>query len=173
MKHSSLLLPFLILFLHVNGQTSLPKVIAAGGFFYSSPSLSVSATIGEMSVIETAVTPSFIVTQGFQQPEIAGTWIDDPEGLVKGLHLYPNPLSGDRVQVSVLAGRNYSARIMIYDLSGRFILEQEITGMAGSDSREILLSGLENGVYLFRVFFIFSDGSSSDVKTILIKINDL
>ena len=49
-------------------QTSAPQVIASGGGYTSTPQFSNSYTIGEMCLIETYQPGSFILTQGFQQP---------------------------------------------------------------------------------------------------------
>jgi gliding motility-associated-like protein len=77
---------FFFIFLYLKGFTQpvAPEVIASGGGFTNNSQFSNSFTIGEISLVDTYTSGSFILTQGFQQPDIEPKTADDffiPNGI--------------------------------------------------------------------------------------------
>lgn len=67
MKKVFFLIINILLFLLVKGQTISPEVVATSGDFFSTSSVSLSWTCGEI-MTETFTGSNIILTQGFQQP---------------------------------------------------------------------------------------------------------
>jgi hypothetical protein len=79
----------LIVSARLNAQSLAPHVIASAGAYAVSSNFSLSWTLGE-PVIETQTLHNIILTQGFQQPEII---ISNVEDYSKShfINIYPNP----------------------------------------------------------------------------------
>ncbi|MDB2606718.1 T9SS type A sorting domain-containing protein [Zobellia sp.] len=65
-------------------------------------------------------------------------------GGIKGLKLYPNPVTNGKVYVST--SENTTKNILIYDVLGNQVFQTKIKG------DELNLSDLDAGVYVLRVY---------------------
>ena len=84
----------LIVLLPVNkltAQTLTPTVISSSGAFYTSATAMLSATIGEMTMVETFSSAANFLTQGFQQPEVFGVGITEVTAGSNQVIAFPNP----------------------------------------------------------------------------------
>ena len=87
MKKLLLILAFFGLMLSfLSAQTLSRQVIGSTG----SANEQLSSTTGE-TVVNTAVSGTFILTQGFQQPDNTTVGIRQPIEVVVSYNLYPNP----------------------------------------------------------------------------------
>jgi hypothetical protein len=151
MKYNKVL--FLFLFVSIfhnvlNAQSLLPEVIASNGDFYTSTAGSISFTIGE-TVVETFSSSSRILTQGFQQPFLSVTEIASNENF-NSILAYPNP-AGNKISFDFIKMENGIYDIFIYDVSGKQVYFDKTMIGSGFYTRDLSLSGLENGIYLVRI----------------------
>ncbi|HEY0262561.1 MAG TPA: hypothetical protein VGB95_06005, partial [Chitinophagales bacterium] len=76
----------------MQAQTISSKVLAVSGNFVQAGSYSLSQTVGEMTMVQTVSASSYILTQGFQQPELKMVMSISDLGNFGGvLDLFPNP----------------------------------------------------------------------------------
>jgi hypothetical protein len=75
-----------------------------------------------------------------------------PDVTDNSITVYPNPAS-DKVSVSIdrTSEQGQDAFIMIYDLSGRLVLEKEINIVSGKNLFELDVEFLSSGMYLLKV----------------------
>lgn len=132
----------IFLLLAVNGlsQSVSPEVIASAGDRFSSSDLILEWTLGEL-MTET-IEDGNVLTQGFHQPQIAITSIDDPEGLMNLVSIGPNPTEG-----RLLIQTEQELTIRLFDLKGA----QLLTWNLAQASTEVDLSHLPAGMYVLQI----------------------
>ena len=133
----------------ITAQTASPDVVASAGDHFTSPSGSVSWTIGE-PVTDTYYGATNILTKGFHQPvTISLTSIAD-EDFGEFLQAYPNPVINDLVlDFSKMEKGNYT--VAIYDVTGR-IVQQKAVEINNNLQKEIFdMSGFGTGAYFVRI----------------------
>jgi hypothetical protein len=92
MRHIISLVALVLLSLAGHAQIMLePSVLASGGNYAETESMSISWTLGELATT-TLTGGDMILTQGFQQPSDFGTGINTEE-LNWGITAYPNPVA--------------------------------------------------------------------------------
>ena len=126
-------------------QSLTPIVIASSGGFFTTGSGSVSATVAEMTMVETFNAASSMITQGFQQPDDGTLSID--ETTLAEVSIYPNPTNG-QFSLTIDASVNGSASVSIYDLLGQSVHEREIAVSSGLNRMLFDIRGCSPGVYL-------------------------
>ncbi|MEM7660587.1 MAG: T9SS type A sorting domain-containing protein [Bacteroidota bacterium] len=132
----------------VGAQSLSPEVVAAAGDQFASSTLLLDWTLGELMTETYEGSP--VLTQGFHQPLLQTTSIEelaDPLGEIK---VYPNPTS-DRLFIEKEGAA--TLQVMVWDLSGRMLLRQSVSGPLG----ELDLAHLPAGVYVLRL----SDGQAT------------
>lgn len=98
------------------------QVIGSSGGYSSTATASVSSTVGE-TVIATGTSGSFVITQGFQQPDNTTTGVKKTE-ITVDYKLYPNPAQNS-IMLSLKAATNVSLNFYIYDAVGRLVHKLE------------------------------------------------
>jgi hypothetical protein len=126
-----------------------PSVIASGGSYAESESMSISWTLGEL-VTTTLTGGDMILTQGFQQPIDFGTGIS-PQELNWGITAYPNPV-GDELNVRFDIDRTRDFWIEIQDVTGRVLSLEQHKEVFPADVFQINTSNFTYGVYFLKVF---------------------
>ncbi|HBG69795.1 MAG: hypothetical protein A2W93_00260 [Bacteroidetes bacterium GWF2_43_63] len=129
----------------VLAQSLSPIAIASSGGYFSNGSGSLSATVAEMTMVETFHATSNILTQGFQQPADAVSSID--ETTQAEVSIFPNPTNG-QFSLTVNASANGSATVRIYDLLGQTIREQELAISSGISHLMFDIRGCSAGIYM-------------------------
>ncbi|MCK9611889.1 MAG: T9SS type A sorting domain-containing protein [Bacteroidales bacterium] len=148
-------------------QPSLkPFVVASSGGYYTSAAGSLSATVAEMTMVQTFSAASNFLTQGFQQP---GEWYasvkeDKP---TNGINTYPNPNNGKFCFV-VNSQQKGSAVINVYDILGRKTVSEKMNLNPGINSTSIDIRGSAIGIYLLEYLFTYENGRK---EAKVIKIN--
>jgi hypothetical protein len=120
--------------------------ISSGGGFFSSTSISLSYTIAEMTMVQTFIQPSNMLTQGFQQPEQFTTDIEEVRTMNNDFMVYPNPSNGE-FNVSLNSLFTGSFQVQIYDLTGQVIFNQNYSSSPGTNIIAIDLSRFDPGIY--------------------------
>ncbi|MEL6674619.1 MAG: T9SS type A sorting domain-containing protein [Bacteroidota bacterium] len=130
---------------NLGAQGLAPEVVASAGELYTSSSLQVEWTLGEL-MTET-YTGSVVLTQGFHQPALQVTSIDDFAAALGPIKVYPNPVAG---RLTIEQEKSQPLLGILFDLQGRVLLQQALS----MTSHTLDLSHLPAGMYVLRL----SDG---------------
>ena len=126
-----------------------PGVIASGGSYAETETMSISWTLGELATA-TLAGGDMILTQGFQQPFDFGTGIN-PEKLNWQITAFPNPVS-DVLFVRFDIQRTREFRIEIQDVTGRVLSLEQHKEIFPGDVVQVNASSFTYGVYFLKVF---------------------
>ena len=132
--------------LSLQAQNLSPSVISAGGGYAAEGIGSLSYTIAEMAMIETFAQGSFILSQGFQQPEIMTVSTTDLEIIPGDIMLHPNPTTG-KIVLSYLSGTSSQNSVKIFNLDGALVFSETFTTITGQNDFTIDLSEQTRGIY--------------------------
>ncbi len=138
---------FIICCCSVSAQTiSRSAIVSAGG---TNDKLSFS--VGE-TVIETVISGTIVLTQGFQQSDNAKdpsvTHIDEKD--IINFKVYPNP-STDFVFLELNSEANINFLVSIIDVQGRIIIEERKIQTSTNSLIEFDLSEFKEGNYFIRL----------------------
>ena len=139
-------------FFSVSGFAQLAleqSVIASGGGYAESESMSLSWTLGELA-ITTLTGGDKILTQGFQQSFGFGTGITAQE-LNWKISAYPNPMI-DVLFVKFDVDRAREFWIEIQDVTGRVISREHQKEIRPGDVVQLNTSDFTDGIYFLKVF---------------------
>ena len=126
-----------------------PSVLASGGGYAETETMSISWTLGELATT-TLTGGDMILTQGFQQPSDFGTGIKTEE-LDWGITAYPNPVTDALfVKFDIDIAREFW--IEIQDVTGRVISLEQHKEVFPGDVVQLNTSNLTYGVYFLKVF---------------------
>lgn len=128
----------------VNAQNPDLKIISSAGGSTELGSLTLDWTVGEIATLSIQ-SASNLITQGFHQPVLKVTAIEELESAIGEIKVYPNPTS-DFLQMELEFHRIRSVRIDMYDTGGRNVRSAEATGRLISQS--IQTHGLPAGNYI-------------------------
>jgi len=156
MMPQKLFISFLMVLLSVgmHAQSISPFVIASSGGEGSSGDMSIEWTLGEM-MVETFTADDIVLTQGFHQPHLIVTSIDEMPGHDISIDAYPNPTS-DFINIRLHDDKYHDMEYNLFNEQGRLIRSGRLEGLI----TEISLNEQQNGVY----FVIITTGRE-EVKT--------
>lgn len=106
-------------------------------------------SVGEMVLVNTAITPGLVVTQGTLQPMAQGTGINNKPALA-GLNIYPNPAS-DQLNIKFNIARDLDVVLKLTDISGREQYLKQIKNHNGSELITIDFKPYAAGIYMLQV----------------------
>ncbi len=88
--------------------------------------------------------------------------LDPVEEGINSLKVYPNPLiSGDYVNLNF--GQNISADILVYDLTGKLVMKENISS---SSTKSLNISTVNNGIYML---LIEAENSATSRKFVIMR----
>ena len=88
--------------------------------------------------------------------------VDSISENINSLRVYPNPVSsGDEINISF--GRDLDADIMIYDLTGKLVMKDNISS---SSTRSLNISTVNNGIYMLQ---IVAENSATSRKFVIMR----
>jgi hypothetical protein len=154
MKQIYSLLFILVLVLITNINANAQQVVSSAGNMLQNSSGSLSFTIGEL-VIDTRSSSGKTLTQGFHQPKITITAINELADLKLTIAAYPNPTS-DWVKLTIEKSTTKNMEYALYDLNGKLLVSK----MMNSGEVEILLTP-----YLPSTYFLKVKLDGKEVKT--------
>ncbi len=93
------------------------QVIGSTGGYEEQGGYSLSFTVGE-PVVETAITGSLLLTQGFQQPDDITVGINDVVKLEMNYSIFPNP-TANQLTVQLSADEVVEVYISLHDMLGK------------------------------------------------------
>lgn len=148
----------------LSAQSLTPFVIGSSGGHYSNGNVILSFTVGE-PVIETVESGDFILTQGFQQPELTIVGVREHERAAQfNVRAFPNPTMG-KVYIEVTSESNSTIRLELYDAIGKLV-QQPLSADLINDKHvfELDLTRYATGVYFVRL--MNKEGLMKDVMRI-------
>jgi len=158
----------MLIFISLNAQTLTPMTISSSGGFYSvAGGNSLSFTVAEMTMVQSFIQPTNMLTQGFQQPEQLTTDIEENESMVGDVVIYPNPSNGQfNISYNVKNDGNY--QIKIYDLLGQVVFAETHGTGIGLNTITLNLDHLGQGIYMLE---LISANQKEKQKSSIHKIN--
>jgi hypothetical protein len=106
-----------------------------------------SYTLGDL-IIQTRISGSFILTQGFQQTEASGESTSSESSALKvGFEVYPNPAINE-IFLQLNTAENLSLYVSVSDLQGKILLNSVEIRTAETRESVFDISSLEAGYYL-------------------------
>ena len=140
------------------------QVIGTAGDYVENGDISLSYTVGE-PIIETAITGTLILTQGFQQPDAQKTssGIDqDVAGIEVGFNVFPNPAT-DILHVSLTSDEAVERVVELYEMGGKKNkLQSSKFSVSGTVNQEFDISHLAAAQYML----VFNDINGKTMKSI-------
>ena len=124
-----------------SAQSLSRSVIGSAGS--TNPQL--SYTVGE-TVIETGASGLFILTQGFQQPDMQ-TVSNDPLLGETNLRVYPNPTQ-QMLTLEIEAEKSRSFEVEFVDIRGRRVISPRQLPLGTSVKEDFDVSGFASGTYV-------------------------
>ncbi|PLW92827.1 MAG: hypothetical protein C0592_08785 [Marinilabiliales bacterium] len=160
MKKTISYLLFMGVTVFLSAQSIQNDVVSSAGASGSSATMKIDYTVGE-PVIELRQATTISASQGFHQPGLYVTAIDNPE--LEGIQCYPNPVDENLI-VDIPASYTSSFVYTIYDLNGRVMVSETIA----SGSNAINMKSFAAGNYLLYVTET-STGKSFQSKILKVK----
>ena len=105
---------------HGTAQQVTPTVVCSGGETFTTASLSLDFTVGEI-VSESLTSTGLLLTQGFNQGPDANTGIEEKLTNEKDLLIYPNP-AADRIYLLYNNTNTRPVSAEVRDIQGRSIV---------------------------------------------------
>jgi len=129
-------------------------VSPAGDFFVNSgANASLSFTVGEMSMVETFSAQNYILTQGFQQPNVQIISIGDGVDYINEFVVYPNPAT-DHFQVRYRLSFPGILSMRLVNLNGVEVIPAFNSRYIGGLNEEwFSLNQVSQGLYFLQVTY--------------------
>jgi len=106
----------------ISAQVLQNDVIVSGGGTAETTNMNIEFSIGE-PIIETTETVDITLTQGFLQPSLTITSIEE-DGMLAGISIYPNPVS-DELTVQIPVQFTKALQWELLDMNGRILYQSE------------------------------------------------
>lgn len=120
-------------------------VIASNGGTGQLNSTIFQYTIGEV-MVNSLESSSLLLTQGFQQPEVAGNETAPEINLVNSFIVYPNPATGS-TQVEFDLLKDGKINLQLVNNAGQTVRNFSVALMAGKVKYPLSIYGLSSGLY--------------------------
>lgn len=117
-----------------NAQSLERQVIGSAGGYDVAGGVSLSFTVGE-PVVETAISGSVVLTQGFQQPDDLGTGIKENVKITLDYTVYPNPTE-NLIFIELTTQEPAKVHLALYDMVGQEIDGLGMESLVNGTSRE-------------------------------------
>jgi hypothetical protein len=130
----------------MRAQTLSPVVISSSGGFFTAAGNSLSFTVAEMTMVQTFIQPTNLLTQGFQQPEQITTAIIENDKLLDDVMVYPNPSNG-QFSIKYNANNNDINQVRIYNIVGQIVFYQNYDVSIGLNTITIDIGKFGQGIY--------------------------
>ena len=141
---SYLVFTFAALSLAAQNVELTPEVVASAEDSYTSNTLNVDWTLGEIMTETFEYAGTLVLTQGFHQPSLSTTSIGDPVASLGIIKVYPNPTSSS---ISIEREKPGELQLQLLDMRGSILRKQTFNGTQS----ELDLSDLPNGIYVLRM----------------------
>lgn len=126
----------------LSAQSLSPEVVSTAGETYSTHTLSLNWTLGELMTETYAGTIN--LTQGFHQPVEIATSVDGLVSELGTIRVYPNPSSG---KIFVVMEKSGALCMELWDMKGNMVAKKS----ASTSLENLDLSHLPQGIYVLRL----------------------
>lgn len=151
----------MLLSISMNAQPILsPTVISSSGGFYTDGNTLLSFTVAEMTMVQTFIQPTNMLTQGFQQPETDPVSIAENEVAQGAVVIYPNPNNG-QFNISYYADNDNKYVVRIYNMVGQVVFTKSIVAEIGANTIIIDIGQYRQGVYMLELMSISLNGKKN------------
>lgn len=148
MKKYNLILIGILYFGFCLSQTNLLEVNTTAGDYYTGNEITLSWSIGE-GIIETFYNNEITLTQGFQQPCIKVSLVEESEiSHDIQISVSPNPTK-DIINIQFIGKKNTHLLMELYDLSGKLLIRKTQKGLTIAEN--IDLSGFSSNMFILRI----------------------
>ena len=130
----------------VGAQSITPEVVASAGEHFENGNVQLSWTLGEIAV-STYDNGGNILTEGFHQPELLITSIEEVSELDMMVNIFPNPTS-DFINIE-FTGNNTDMLVELFDMNGKEVSRVDVD--AYQMETGINVSNMAAGGYLLRL----------------------
>lgn len=122
--------------------------------------------IGEMVLVNTAASPSFMLTQGFLQPEETVIFSVAESFNDLSMNVYPNPFRNTiQLELTGTDAGNYQVELM--DASGRKVQQWNLNFNSNGSYQTLDLSSFSTGCYFLKVTGISNTENRTYITRIL------
>jgi hypothetical protein len=135
-----------VLPIFVGAQSISTEVIASSGEHFENGSVQLSWTLGEI-VVDTYNSGGNILTQGFHQPELLITSIEELSELDLTVNIFPNP-AADFINIE-FTGNKTDMIVELFDMRGKEVTRLDLS--AYQMETGINVSNIGSGGYLLRL----------------------
>ncbi len=122
------------------------EVVASAGIYFENKNHQISFTVGE-TVIETYRGDQFLLTQGFHQPLLWVTELDELVGINLNIKAYPNP-TADFVKINSNEELPLGSTFHLYNMQGVLVRIGEMDGL----TTEVSFRQLVPANYFLKIF---------------------
>jgi len=122
----------LLSFKQVKAQNADLKVISSTGGSAQLGSITLDWTVGEIATSSIQNTAT-LITQGFHQPKLKLTAIEELGAEIGTIKVYPNPTS-DFLKMDLAFDRYRSVKVEMFDAAGRSVRSARMTGRLVAES---------------------------------------
>ena len=133
----------------IQAQTLSPQVISTAGGYATGTSMSLSYTLGELSV-QTLESGNLVLTEGFQQPLDIGTFNPERPYFDLEVRTWPNPVS-QNLYLQISSDIRQDLILETYDLSGRIRMIHHIEATLHTEAYSVDFSDLARGAYIIKI----------------------
>ncbi|MCD4680029.1 MAG: T9SS type A sorting domain-containing protein [Bacteroidales bacterium] len=147
MKKFALLLGLFILFGYAFPQSKTLEVNPAAGDVFTGSDITLTWTIGE-GVIETFSNNEMVLTQGFQQPSLKITVVEESDKIDFQINVYPNPTK-DFLTINLVSKNDISCTTELFDMSGKLLFSKIFKGREITEN--IDLTNYSSNLYILRI----------------------
>jgi len=148
-------------------QSLTPMVISSSGGYYSNAAGSLSATVAEMTMVQTFTSMGNFLTQGFQQPEEWYVSVNEEKPQDGAISIFPNPSNG-KFSIVVNSPEKGKASIHLYDILGQQTFSRLMDIRTGVNTENIDITGNALGMYFLEYIYTGDNGKK---ESKVIKIN--
>jgi hypothetical protein len=133
----------------VKGQSIWPSTVNAAGGSGTVAGSTFDWSVGEMAIVSTFTSPSFVVTQGMLQPLVNDLSIE-PAELNKYLRVFPNPTDGI-MNIELISLQNGSLCYKLMDVTGKILVEKNTSVKQGTNTLQLDMAPLAPATYMLQV----------------------
>lgn len=145
MKKILIFIQLFISSITLNAQDISPEILSTAGTTFKGNSIQIDWTLGEL-LIPTIENSNKQITQGFHQPIISITNVEETPIKIGQIKIYPNPAS-EWIEVNIQFHQERNVQVLLYNYIGNLLWTSIENGQNISFRKDI--RELPNGPYLF------------------------
>lgn len=148
----------------VRGQSIGPSTLNATGGSATIGGNTYEWSVGEMVLVNTAITSSIVVTQGLLQPLNGGTsaGVTPDQSLLQYLSVFPNP-ANNVVNFTFNSPQKAVLGLRLVDVTGKVLQDRSYDVKVGTNTGQVDMSQYAAATYMLQV--LLKDGDNTLANT--------